>query len=89
MLFDVPNCYADGRADDLRVYFTEKRNRFRPKIGQKYWIASTDGKAQDFEWCDDWMDKKHLENFNTFPTREAAQAVCDKIKALLESEAGK
>lgn len=85
----IPFCHEKIRADGLNVCFIEKGNRFRPKIGQEYWIASTDGRAQNFTWSDDWMDKKHLETFNTFPTREAAQKVCDKIAELLKAEAQK
>lgn len=86
---EIPPCLGKIRVDGLDVCFVEKGNRFLPKPNQKYWIASTDGKAIDFDWCYDFLDKKHLEAYNTFPTRKRAQEVCDKIKALLESEAGK
>lgn len=80
----VPLCNAKFRADRLDVCFIEKGNRFRPKYGQKYWTVSSYFKPQDFEWTDDRLDKEHLLAHNTFPSRERAQKVCDKIKAILE-----
>lgn len=85
----VPKCCKILRVDDSDVFFIEKGARFKPEFGKKYWIATPLGKPLDYDWTDGRFDRENLLVYNTFPTREAAQAACDKITEILKLESEK
>lgn len=83
----VPTCNERFRVDISDVFFIKKGARFKPEFGKKYWIATTLGKPLKYDWKDDRFDRDNLLFYNTFPTEEKAQDVCDKITAILKLEA--
>lgn len=69
---------------------TEKKQlvdwKWKPTIGDKYWIIVTDGVVGNLIWNDDPADNKLFSLGNCFRIREDAEGMLKKIKKLLKGE---
>ena len=62
---------------------------WKPKEGEEYWtvlINGGEGRVGLFNWLNDSVDKKRLENNLCFPTKELAEEKLEKIKQVLRGE---
>lgn len=59
--------------------------RWQPREFGQYWIFDNDGNPAKSEWDGYEIDYARHSFGNCFPTKEAAQAASDKVKALLLS----
>lgn len=68
-----------------------KPELWRPKMGSAYWYLdqkelSAPMSIGSDKWEDYAFDSQLFSNHNIFPTKAAAQAMCDKINAMLKEE---
>ena len=61
------------------------KERWKPKRGDIYWVIDYEGDPADSRWDEDDLDTDRHSFGNCFPTKEAAEAARDKVKALLLS----
>lgn len=58
--------------------------RWKPKEGE-YWLVNTTCTALRSVWCNDLADNDRWDNYNCFPTKEAAESAAEQVKKLLLS----
>jgi hypothetical protein len=72
----------------LRTVMAEEeklKERWKPKVGEKYYWIDPDGDRHYSTWNDDKFDKKRHAFGNCFRTESEAQSAAEKVKALLLS----
>lgn len=74
----------DNFPNILTEWFEEidESNRWRPKMGQKYYFLDGGGFVYDDRWDDDSVDRGRFEIGNCFKTEEEAERVVEYLKAL-------
>lgn len=59
--------------------------RWKPKCGETYYYANSDGNVADVPWTDDGFDHDHYKHGNCFRTKAEAKAAAEKVEKLLLS----
>lgn len=55
-----------------------------PKMGEKYWRVSNDGRAVMFSWWNDLDDFAHQNFLGIFPTKEEAEARAKGVREFIK-----
>jgi len=71
--------------DILDALLEEPKEKWEPKMGEKYWIAELGvlSGVHTYTYRADGTDRLYKKNNNMFRTEEEAEQVKDKIKELL------
>ena len=67
----------------LTEWFEEinESTRWKPRIGQKYYLLDSNGSVYDSVWSNDYIDRNRSEIGNCFESREEAEKAVEKLKA--------
>lgn len=60
----------------------EESTRWKPRIGQKYYLLDSNGSVYDSVWSNDYIDRNRSEIGNCVQTKEEAEQVVEYLKAL-------
>ena len=80
-----PNC-EPGRIIIDNYSEIKLPEKWKPSVGDRYWIITTDGVVGNLIWNDDPADNRLFNLGNYFRTREEALAMVEKIKKLLNAK---
>ena len=74
----------DKNPNILTDWFEEikESTRWKPRIGQKYYLLDSNGSVYDSVWSNDYIDRNRSEIGNCFQTEEEAERVVEYLKAL-------
>lgn len=73
----------DKNPNILTDWFEEinESTRWKPRIGQKYYLLDSNGSVYDSVWSNDYIDRNRSEIGNCFESREEAEKAVEKLKA--------
>lgn len=73
----------DKNPNILTDWFEEVKEstRWKPRIGQKYYLLDSNGSVYDSVWSNDYIDRNRSEIGNCFKTKEEAEKAVEKLKA--------
>lgn len=82
-LFRNDTAWAAHR--DNPTWFEEIDSRWKPELGERYWVFNSHGDVYDFKWSGNSGEEQMYSMGNCFPSRESAEQARDKVKELLLS----
>ena len=67
----------------LAEWFEEinESTRWKPEMGEKYYISDSNGSVYDSAWSNDYIDRSRSEIGNCFESREEAEKAVERLKA--------